>query len=142
VSGLEKHEAQVGSQVNQVKPSSNGEGSKEGFFETLLEKYLKEKKEEKESKKVQQIIWLELPTFARILNLTAKHKVAPNVICSAIIEHFFDTLDERQRTVERVKIVCPECGIEVKDLLEHLKQNPREARSLAHRLLTLSRWAQ
>jgi len=132
---LEKQEAYLGPQE---KPSPTvGEGSKEGFFESLLQKYLKEKKEERESKKVQQIIWLELPTFARILELTIKHKVAPNVICSAIIEHFFE---EGQRPVERiVKTVCPECGVEVEDLIAHLKENPREARSLAHRLLYLSR---
>ena len=132
---LEKDKTQVGLQVNPLSPR---EGSKEGFFESLLQKYLKEKEEDKKSKKVQQIIWLELPTFARVLELTIKHGVAPNVICSAIIEHFFTDGQGQERVVEKV-VKCPECGVEVGDLMEHLKQNPREARALAHKLLILGR---
>jgi len=127
----------------QEKPSPhNGEGFKEGFFESLLEKLSKEKEEKRATKKkVQQVIWLEPKTFTKILELSTKYGFAPNQICSAIIE---DYLEREQKPVERIvrKVVCPECGLEVndrKDLLMHLKENPEEARTFVHRLLLFMR---
>jgi len=41
-------------------------------------------------RKFQQIIWLPVPTFAKLLEMSNKLGIAPNVICAEIIRQFFE----------------------------------------------------
>jgi hypothetical protein len=124
----------------QEKPSPDGEGSKEGFFEPLLERL--KKKEDRKTKKVQQIIWLEPKTFARVLDLAEDLGLAANQTIELIVEDYIARGGDLTKAVEKIKevIKCPECGQDfesVSQLFEHLKNKSDEARNLVYKLLDL-----
>ncbi|MEM2695984.1 MAG: hypothetical protein QXU09_03510 [Thermoproteota archaeon] len=57
---------------------------------------------EKKVRKIQQLIWLEPQVFAKVLEICAKHDVAPNVAIASIVKSAVDTY-------QPVKVVekCP-----------------------------------
>jgi hypothetical protein len=124
----------------QVKPSSsNGEGSKEGFFESLQR--LKKKDEKKTIKKVQQIIWLEPKTFARVLEIAEALGLAPNQTIELMIEDYIMSGRDLRKAMAK-EIICPECGQgfeSVDNWFEHMKNKSDEARRLVYKLLELRR---
>jgi hypothetical protein len=124
----------------QEKPSPRGEGPKEGFFEPLLERW--KRREDRKTKKVQQIIWLEPKTFARVLELAETLGLAANQTIELIVEDYIARGGDLTKAVEKVKevIKCPECGQDfesVSQLFEHLKNKSDEARNLVYKLLDL-----
>ena len=124
----------------QEKPSPRGEGFKEGFFEPLLERL--KKKEDRKMKKVQQIIWLEPKTFARVLEIAEDLGLAANQTIELIVEDYIARGGDLTKAIEKVKevIKCPECGQDfesVSQLFEHLKNKSDEARNLVYKLLDL-----
>ena len=120
-----------------------GKPSEEGFFEPLLERLKKREREEKKTiKKVQQIIWLEPKTFARVLELAEDLGLAPNQTIELIVEDYIARGGDLSKAIERIKEVvkCPECGENfetISDWLVHLKNKSDEARSLVYKLLEL-----
>jgi len=126
------------------RPDRATVGPQGGPFETLKARLESQKpKEELKAKKVlQRFVWISPKSYAKICELSELLKTSTSQVISLIIDDYFERGFSPTRQVERVveKVVkCPECGVEVGDLMEHLKQNPKEARSLAHRLLVLGR---
>jgi hypothetical protein len=125
----------------QVKPSPpNGEGSKEGFFEPLLER-LKKKDEKKTTKKIQQIIWLEPKTFARVLEVAEALGLAANQTIELIVEDYLTSGREPRKAMVK-EVVCPECGQGFEGVdkwFEHLRNKSDEARRLVYKILELRR---
>jgi hypothetical protein len=123
------------------KPSSlNGEGSKEGFFEPLLER-LKKREEKKSAKKVQQIIWLEPKVFAKVLELAEALDLAANRTIELIVEDYIMRRGDLEKAMIMKEVVkCPECGQgfeTINEWLIHMKNKSDEARSLVYKLLEL-----
>lgn len=87
---------------------------------------------EKRERKHPQTIWLKTSIFSKILELSSQLGVAPNVVCSMIIEKYLSNCEPIQKvTVKEKEIVieCPFCYRRFNDLHElrvHLKEHVSE----------------
>lgn len=72
-------------------------------------------------RKVQQVVWLEQPLMARIMQMAAELNVAPNTIIAEMVKRYLERNPEPIRTVavekevKVVKVVCPVCLKEFSD---------------------------
>ena len=65
-------------------------------------------------RKYPQTIWLDTPTFRKVLELSEKMGVAPNVVCAEIIRRYLKRnraikVEVREVVKEVVKFMCPFC---------------------------------
>jgi uncharacterized C2H2 Zn-finger protein len=80
--------------------------------------------------KQQQRIWLDFDVYVKVLDLSQKLGIAPNVVCSQIIASYLRGQNEPikevvvEKPVERKVFTCPACFAEfgsVKEFLRHLE---------------------
>jgi uncharacterized C2H2 Zn-finger protein len=87
--------------------------------------------------KIRQTVWLSLKAFQRVLELSEKLNLAPNVVISLIVESYFKALDEgkisstsddTKSNQEQVKVfLCPSCLKEfrgVQEFIKHVASDP------------------
>jgi hypothetical protein len=90
--------------------------------------------------KMRQVIWIHPDTYAVVFKIAESLEVAPNVVCEAIIESFFELMAGPQaQAVDRVYL-CPKCGKEFKSVAEwydHLKYRTDELSTLIQDLVSL-----
>jgi uncharacterized C2H2 Zn-finger protein len=80
--------------------------------------------------KQQQRIWLDFDVYVKVLDLSQKLGIAPNVVCSQIIATYLRGQNEPikevavEKVVERKVFTCPACLSDfgsVKEFLRHLE---------------------
>ena len=134
-----------GKGLDRATVEAQGEGD-EGLLKELQERV----QQLKATKKIQQIVWLDPRTFAKVLEFADALRLAPNTVISLIVEDYIakggKPLKMRTQVVEKVNerelVICPECTKKFPDLItwrEHLKQNPNELKNLIRELMELTR---
>jgi uncharacterized C2H2 Zn-finger protein len=80
--------------------------------------------------KQQQKVWLDFDVYVKVLDLSQRLGVAPNVVCSQIVAAYLKGQQEPikevtvEKVVERKVFACPACLAEflsVKEFLQHLE---------------------
>jgi uncharacterized C2H2 Zn-finger protein len=80
--------------------------------------------------KQQQRIWLDFDVYVKVLDLSQRLGIAPNVVCSQIVATYLRSPNEPvrevvvEKPVERKVFTCPACFAEfgsVKEFLRHLE---------------------
>jgi len=138
-------EPREGRGLDRATVGAQGEGD-EGLLKELQERV----QQLKATKKVQQIVWLDPRTFAKVLEFADVLRLAPNMVISLIVEDYIakggEPMKMRTQVVEKVKerelVWCPECLKKFPDVStwkEHLRQNPQELRNLIRDLMELLR---
>ncbi|MHC1628908.1 MAG: C2H2-type zinc finger protein [Candidatus Nezhaarchaeales archaeon] len=87
---------------------------------------------EKRERNFPQTIWLKTSVFQKVLELSSELGLAPNKVCSLIIERYLaggEPLKVVEKTVKETIIECPYCYEKFQDfdgLRKHLKEHVNE----------------